>query len=115
MTFFNSDDLQNKDVCIVMLKYYYYSWLYVLFFKIINQCGYVNIRREIFDNDQKFPNEYRNLLPLLDKQIMSMKQSLQMYRSFWLMLPEQICKSDGISASDKQICWTGSSISQDKR
>jgi hypothetical protein len=46
---------------------------------------------------------------------MSMKQSLQMYRSFWLMLPEQICKSDGISASDKQICWTGSSISQDKR
>ncbi|CAF4402578.1 unnamed protein product, partial [Adineta steineri] len=38
-----------------------------------------------------------------------------MYRSFWLMLPEQICKSDGLSISNEQKCWTGTFISQDRK
>ncbi|CAF1324498.1 unnamed protein product [Adineta steineri] len=95
MTFFSSDGIQSKH--------------------IINQCGYINIRKEVFDNDQKFHDKYRNSLSLLDKQLTSMRQSLQMYRSFWLMLPEQICKSDGLSISNEQKCWTGTFISQDRK
>jgi hypothetical protein len=44
-----------------------------------------------------------------------MKESLRVYRSFWLILPKQICKSNGFSVSDKEACWTGISISQDER
>jgi hypothetical protein len=114
MTFFNSDGIQNKDVCIVILNRII---IIIYFLKIIDQCGYIHIRKEIFDNDQKFHDKYKNslLLSLLDKQIMSIKQSLEIYRSFWLMLPKQICKSNEISASNENICWTGTSISQDKK
>ncbi|CAF2978945.1 unnamed protein product [Rotaria sp. Silwood2] len=90
-TLFNSDQIQTKE--------------------IIDQCGYIHIRKEIFDNDQKFHKEYSNSLSILDQQLKSMKQSLQTYRSFWLMLPEQICKSNGHSISTKETCWTGTSIS----
>lgn len=40
-----------------------------------------------------------------------MKQSLEIYRSFWLILPKQICQSNEISISNDQICWTGNSLS----
>lgn len=46
---------------------------------------------------------------------MYLSQSLQIYRTFWMRLPEQICKSTGISALNGTTCWTGSSISQDGR
>jgi hypothetical protein len=86
------------------------------FLKIIDQCGHIHIRKEIFDNDQKFSDKSSNSLStLLDRQLMSMRQSLEIYRSFWLMLPEEICKSNEISATNEKICWTGTSISQDTR
>lgn len=92
-------------------------YIYVFSLKISDQCGNISIHKEIFDNDQKFHNEYRNtfLLSLLDKQILSIKQSLEIYRSFWLILPKQICKSNDISAVNEEICWTGTSISRDSK
>ncbi len=89
---------------------------YIYFLKIIDQCGRIHIRKEIFDNNQKFHNEYRNsVLLILDKYLRSMRQSLQIYRSFWTMLPKQICKSNELSTSnEKEECWTGTSISQDQ-
>ncbi|CAF3574682.1 unnamed protein product [Rotaria sp. Silwood1] len=95
MTLFNSDGVQNKD--------------------IIDQCGYIHIRKEIFDNDQIFHKEYSNSLSILDQQLRYMRQSLQIYRSFWLILPEQICKSNGHSISTQKTCWTGTSISFDDK
>lgn len=93
--------------------------MYELFFcfilKIIDQCGYINIEREIFDNNQKFHYEYSDSLSLLDQQLNSMSKLLQTYRSFWLLLPEQICKSNQLSAAHKKACWTGSSVSLDDR
>ena len=44
-----------------------------------------------------------------------MSRSLQTYRLFWIKLPEQICKSTGVSALNGTRCWTGTSISQDGR
>ena len=75
----------------------------------------MHIQREIFDNDQGFPDEYSSSLSLLDKQLMSIGQSFQIYRSFWLILPKQICKSDEISASKNRTCWTGNLLSLDNR
>jgi len=44
-----------------------------------------------------------------------MNRTLHIYRSFWIKLPEQICKSTGISALNGTTCWTGVSISPDGR
>jgi hypothetical protein len=44
-----------------------------------------------------------------------MSRTLHTYRSFWIKLPEQICKSTGISALNGTRCWTGVSISPDGR
>jgi hypothetical protein len=44
-----------------------------------------------------------------------MSRTLNTYRSFWIKLPEQICKSTGISALNGTMCWTGASISPDGR
>ncbi|CAF3360705.1 unnamed protein product [Rotaria socialis] len=96
ITLFNSDGIENKD--------------------IINECGYVHIRREIIDNDQLFHKQYNSdALHLLDQQLKSMRQSLQSYRSFWLTLSEQICKSNDLSTSNNKICWTGTAISVDDK
>ncbi len=85
--------------------------------KIIDQCGSIHIRQEIFDNDQQFRDQYKNSLlsSVFDQQLTSMKQSLEVYRSFWLILPKEICKSNEISVSNESICWTGTLISQDKK
>jgi hypothetical protein len=69
----------------------------------------------MLDYDQKFHDEDRTSVSLLNKQLMSMRQSLHVYRTFWLILSKQICRSNGFSASDKEACWTGISISQDGR
>ncbi|CAF1653608.1 unnamed protein product, partial [Adineta ricciae] len=95
MTFLKSDGISNQD--------------------IIDQCGSVPMRKEIFDRNQKFQDEYHTSLSLLDEQLMSMKQSLKMYRSFWLGLPEEICQTKGISTSNENLCWTGTTISNEKR
>ncbi len=93
--------------------------LYIyIFSKIIDQCGSIHIRQEIFDNDQKFLDQYKNSLlvsPVFDQQLLSMRQSLEVYRSFWLLLPKEVCKSNEISVSNQSVCWTGTSISQDKK
>ncbi|CAF0998131.1 unnamed protein product [Rotaria sp. Silwood1] len=60
-------------------------------------------------------DEYSNSLSILDQQLRYMRQSLQIYRSFWLILPEQICKSNGHSISTQKTCWTGTSISLDDK
>ena len=91
------------------------AYLYVFLFKIIDQCGSVPLRKEIFDRNQKFRDEYHTSLSLLDEQLMSMKQSLKMYRSFWLGLPEEVCRTKGISTSNENLCWTGTKISNEKR
>ena len=69
MTFFNSDGIQNKDVCIDYIDELLYIFLFIL--KIIDQCGHIHIRSEIFDNDQKFADEYSKSLSLslLDRQL----------------------------------------------
>lgn len=46
---------------------------------------------------------------------MLIKQSLKIYRSFWLMLPKEICKFNDISALSQTACWTGTSISQNEK
>ncbi|CAF0818070.1 unnamed protein product [Rotaria sordida] len=94
MTFFNSGGVENKN--------------------IIDQCGHIRIRRQTFSIDQKFDDEYSKTLSLsvLDQQLIHMSQSLHTYRLFWMKLPEQICKSKGISELNERICWTGTSISQ---
>jgi len=44
-----------------------------------------------------------------------MSRTLHTYRSFWIKLPEQICRSTGISALNGTSCWTGASVSPDGR
>ena len=77
--------------------------------KIINQCGHLRFRRQTFAIDEKLS------LSLVDKQLIHMSRTLDVYRSFWIRLPEQICKSNGISALYGRKCWTGTSISEDGR
>jgi hypothetical protein len=87
------------------------------YIKIIDQCGHIRIRRETLSIDQKFDDQHSKTLSLsiLDRQLIYINRSLHAYRSFWLKLPEQICKSTGISALNGSTCWTGTSISQDGR
>ncbi|CAF2044632.1 unnamed protein product [Rotaria magnacalcarata] len=96
MTFFNSGGVGNKD--------------------IIDQCGQVRSRRQAFAIDQTIDDEYSETLALslLDQQLSHMRQSLQSYRSFWIELPKQVCKSKGISSINQNECWTGTSMSHNE-
>ncbi|CAF5201185.1 unnamed protein product [Rotaria magnacalcarata] len=96
MTFFNSGGVGNKD--------------------IIDQCGQVRSRRQAFAIDQTVDDEYSETLALslLDQQLSHMRQSLQSYRSFWIELPKQVCKSKGISSINQNECWTGTSMSHNE-
>lgn len=76
----------------------------------------MHIKKDIFGNDRIIHKYYNsNKILLLDEQLDSMRQSLQSYKSFWLILPEQICKYNDLSVSNKKLCWTGTSISYDDK
>jgi hypothetical protein len=95
-----------------LVSYYRY---FLFFIKIIDQCGHIRIRRQTYSINQKFDEEYSKTLSLslLDRQLISISRSLKIYRMFWMKLPEQICKSTGVSAKNGTTCWTGTSLSQD--
>jgi hypothetical protein len=114
MTFFNSGGVQNKDVCIIDRSIdIIIIDIFFFFIKIIDQCGHLRIRRQTYSINQKIDEEYSKTLSLslLDRQLISISRSLNTYRSFWMKLPEQICKSTGVSARNGTSCWTGTSIS----
>ena len=75
----------------------------------------MRIRRETPSIYQKIDEEFSKTLSLsvLDRQLNQISRSLQMYRSFWMKLPEQVCQATGISARNGTICWTGIAVSQD--
>lgn len=77
----------------------------------------MRIRRQTLTIDQKIDDEDSKTLSLslLDRQLIYIGRTLHTYRSFWIKLPVEICKSRGISAVNGTTCWTGTTISQDGR
>ena len=71
------------------------------------------MRRQTFAMDQRVDDE--STRSFLDRQLMYISQTLQSQRFFWRRLPEQICRSRGLAASNGTTCWTGTALNEDGR
>lgn len=74
--------------------------------KSFNQCENLQLKQEFLDIDQEFLTHYNNsfLSSILPSQIISIKQSLEIYKSFWLNFSHPICPTN------TSPCWKGRPI-----
>ena len=95
-----------RDRNVRRLSFFCFHLIYQVLksFKMINQCGNMQLKREFFDIDQAFVSQYKNsslISSIFRSQIMSIRQTLEEYKSFWFNLSNQMCQSN-----EKQ-CWKG--------
>ena len=113
LSLLNSNEMNHKDVCMMIISLSHRTNL--RYSKIIDQCGSIKIEKNGVIHPEDHSNRNSFSSSLIEQQLISMKQIFDNHRSFWLSLPKEICQSNEHSSSDNELCWTGYSISHDKR